>query len=67
MQRESIERMREHLERVAMTIGRAQAMVDASGDADWNKLKAIIEVMDMKDDMDWVKRYGAKPQSSVRG
>ncbi len=57
LQRESVERMRGHLERVAAAIGHAQTMVDSSGHADWNKLKAIIEVMEMNDDMEWVKKY----------
>lgn len=62
LQRSVIEEQRTHLGTVIEAIERAERVM-ASGDTpDWEAFKKIIEVINMQNNMDWMKKYYTEEQ-----
>jgi MerR family transcriptional regulator, thiopeptide resistance regulator len=57
LQRSIIEEKRRHLDDVITAIERAEKALAASAEPDWETLKQIIEVINMQNDMEWMKKY----------
>lgn len=62
LQREVVEEKRRHLETVIQAIGRAEQAMAESDEPDWEKFKQIIEVVNMQNNMEWVKKYYTEEQ-----
>lgn len=61
-QRRTVQKMRDHLDEVLRAIERAEAVVGAPGETEWDALKAIIELMEAHANMDWAKKYYTEAQ-----
>lgn len=62
LQREVVEARRRHLDTVIQAIERAEQAMAASDEPDWETFKQIVEVINMQNDMEWVKKYYTEEQ-----
>lgn len=62
LQREIVEEKRRHLEKVIEAIERAEEVISRSSEPDWETFKRIIEVINMQNDMEWMKKYYTEEQ-----
>ncbi|HEX8000599.1 MAG TPA: MerR family transcriptional regulator [Pyrinomonadaceae bacterium] len=62
MQRSVIEEERRRLEKIITAIERAERVVAAGETSDWEVFGKIIEVMNMQNNMDWLKKYYTEEQ-----
>ena len=53
---------REHLERAMTAIERAEQVVAAGGEPDWEPFRKVIEVIQMQTRKDWMKNYYTEEQ-----
>ncbi|QNI31003.1 MerR family transcriptional regulator [Alloacidobacterium dinghuense] len=65
LQREALERKRRTLDRALRAVDRAQKLFAQSGEADWNALQHIIEVIQMEQDKSWMLQYFTPEQQAV--
>jgi len=65
LQREALERKRRTLDRALRAVDRAQKLFAQSGQADWNALQHIIEVIQMEQDKSWMLQYFTPEQQAV--
>jgi len=57
LQREVIEEKRRRLDMALQAIERAERVVMMKGEANWEAFKKIVEVINMSDNMEWMKKY----------
>jgi DNA-binding transcriptional MerR regulator len=57
LQREIVEARRLHLDTVIQAIERAEQAMASSDQPDWETFRQIVEVINMQNDMEWMKRY----------
>ena len=62
LQRTVVEQKRLHLEKVIEAIERAEDAMSSSEKLDWETFKQIIEVINMQNDMEWMKKYYTEEQ-----
>lgn len=62
LQREILAEKRRRIEMAIKAIEKAENIVAQDGEADWESLKKIIEVIDMENNWDWVKKYYTEEQ-----
>jgi len=62
LQRAVVEQKRRHLDTVIQAIERAEKSLAASDEPDWETFKQIIEVINMQNDMEWMKKYYTEEQ-----
>lgn len=62
LQRAAAEQKRRHLDTVIQAIERAEHAMASSDELDWETFKQIIEVINMQNDMEWVKKYYTEEQ-----
>jgi DNA-binding transcriptional MerR regulator len=62
LQREIVEARRRHLDTVIQAIERAEQAMRASEEPDWETFKRIVEVINMQNDMEWMKKYYTEEQ-----
>jgi MerR family transcriptional regulator, thiopeptide resistance regulator len=62
LQREVVETRRRHLDTVIQAIERAERAMATSVEPDWETFKQIVEVINMQNDMEWVKKYYTEEQ-----
>jgi DNA-binding transcriptional MerR regulator len=61
-QRESIAEKRDHLDRALRAIERAETVVAAGQESDWEPFRKIIEVIQVQTRKDWMKKYYTEEQ-----
>ena len=57
LQHDALERKRKAVDRALSAVERAQKLFIRTGKADWEALKQIIEVIQMEQDKEWMKKY----------
>lgn len=62
LQRNAIEAQRRHLEKIIRAIESAERVIEAGALPDWEAFKKIIEVINMQNDMEWMKKYYTEEQ-----
>src|SRR5262249_15372981 len=62
LQRLILEQKRSRLDIAVKAIEKAEAVVEGGGELDWETFKTIIEVINMQNDMEWVKKYYTEEQ-----
>ncbi|HUQ33106.1 MAG TPA: MerR family transcriptional regulator [Pyrinomonadaceae bacterium] len=62
LQRSVVEEKRRHLDMVIQAIERAERAFALNDKPDWNTFKRIIEVINMQNDMEWMKKYYTEEQ-----
>jgi len=62
LQREVIEEKRRRMDMAIEAIRKAESVMAAKGEPDWEALKKIIEVINMQNDMEWMKKYYTEEQ-----
>lgn len=62
LQREIVEARRRHLDTVIQAIERAEQAMRTSDEPAWEIFKQIIEVINMQNDMEWMKKYYTEEQ-----
>lgn len=62
LQRTVIKEKLNHLERVVETIERAEHLMSSGAAPDWESFRKIVEVINMQNDMEWVKKYYTEEQ-----
>jgi DNA-binding transcriptional MerR regulator len=62
LQRDIVEEKRRHLDTVIQAIERAERAFAESNEPDWETFKQIIEVINMQNDMEWMKKYYTEEQ-----
>jgi DNA-binding transcriptional MerR regulator len=62
LQRAVVEEKRRHLDSVIQAIERAESVMAESDRPDWETFKQIIEVINMQNDMEWMKKYYTEEQ-----
>ena len=62
LQREIVEQKRRHLDTVIQAIERAEQEMASSDEPDWETFKQIIEVINMQNNMEWMKKYYTEEQ-----
>jgi MerR family transcriptional regulator, thiopeptide resistance regulator len=62
LQRAVVEQKRRHLDKVIQAIERAEKSLASSDEPDWETFKQIIEVINMQNDMEWMKKYYTEEQ-----
>jgi DNA-binding transcriptional MerR regulator len=62
LQREVIEEKRRRIDMAIEAIRKAESVMARSGEPDWEALKKIIEVINMQNDMEWMKKYYTQEQ-----
>jgi DNA-binding transcriptional MerR regulator len=62
LQRNAIEEQRRHLETIIRAIERAERVMRLGELLDWEVFKKIIEVINMQNNMDWMKKYYTEEQ-----
>jgi len=61
-QRQILAEKRNHLERAMQAIERAEKIVAAGGEPDWEPFRKVIEVIQMQTRKDWMKKYYTEEQ-----
>ncbi|MDT4965611.1 MAG: hypothetical protein QOJ64_348 [Acidobacteriota bacterium] len=67
LQRTVIEAQRDRLELAIKAITQAETMIASDGETDWDVFKHVIEVINMQNDMEWVKKYYTEEQLADLG
>ena len=62
LQREIVEAKRRHLDTVIQAIEHAERAMASSTEPDWETFKRIVEVINMQNDMEWMKKYYTEEQ-----
>lgn len=62
LQREMMEEKRHHLELAILAIDRAEAVVSSGEEPDWETFNRIIEVINMENNKEWMKKYYTEEQ-----
>jgi MerR family transcriptional regulator, thiopeptide resistance regulator len=62
LQRRAAEEKRRHLEKVIQALERAEQAMASTDELDWETFKQIIEVINMQNDMEWMKKYYTEEQ-----
>ncbi|HEX8843197.1 MAG TPA: MerR family transcriptional regulator [Pyrinomonadaceae bacterium] len=62
LQRRIIEERRRHLDMTIEAIKRAENAMSSAGEPDWEAFRKIIEVINMQNDMEWMKKYYTEEQ-----
>jgi DNA-binding transcriptional MerR regulator len=62
LQRAVVEEKRRQLDSVIQAIERAESVMAMSDEPDWETFKQIIEVINMQNDMEWMKKYYTEEQ-----
>jgi MerR family transcriptional regulator, thiopeptide resistance regulator len=62
LQRSVVEQQRRHLDTVLQAIERAEQSMASNNELDWETFKKIIEVINMQNDMQWMKKYYTEEQ-----
>jgi MerR family transcriptional regulator, thiopeptide resistance regulator len=62
LQRAVVEQKRRHLDTVIQAIARAEESLASSAELDWETFRQIIEVTNMQNDMEWMKKYYTEEQ-----
>jgi DNA-binding transcriptional MerR regulator len=62
LQRQIIEEKRRQLDLGLEAIAKAESMMAQGGEPDWEAFKRIIEVINMQNDMEWMKKYYTEEQ-----
>jgi DNA-binding transcriptional MerR regulator len=62
LQRRVIEEQRRHLGTILQAIEHAEQALSASKATEWEAFRKIIEVMNMQNDMEWMKKYYTEEQ-----
>jgi MerR family transcriptional regulator, thiopeptide resistance regulator len=62
LQREILGEKRRHLEMAIRAIENAERLVASDGEPDWETFAKIIEVINMQNDWEWVKKYYTEEQ-----
>jgi DNA-binding transcriptional MerR regulator len=62
LQREIVEEKRRHLDTVIQAIERAERAMAEWDEPDWETFKQIVEVINMQNDMEWMKKYYTEEQ-----
>ena len=62
LQREILGEKRRHLEMAIVAIEKAERIVAREGEPDWESFAKIIEVINMQNDWEWVKKYYTEEQ-----
>jgi DNA-binding transcriptional MerR regulator len=62
LQREILGEKRRHLEMAIRAIEKAERLVASDGEPDWETFAKIIEVINMQNDWEWVKKYYTEEQ-----
>ncbi|HJR07535.1 MAG TPA: MerR family transcriptional regulator [Pyrinomonadaceae bacterium] len=62
LQRKVVEEQRRRLDMALAAIDKAESVVASGDEPDWDAFKKIMEVIDMENNMDWVKRYYTEEQ-----
>ncbi|HVF57933.1 MAG TPA: MerR family transcriptional regulator [Pyrinomonadaceae bacterium] len=62
LQRKFIEEQRRRLDMALAAIERAESVLASGDEPDWEAFKKIIEVIDMENNMEWVKSYYTEEQ-----
>ena len=62
LQREILGEKRRHLERAIVAIEKAERIMAREGEPDWESFAKIIEVINMQNDWEWVKKYYTEEQ-----
>ena len=62
LQREVVEEKRRQLDSCLEAIKRAERLMSRMGEADWEALRKIIEVINMQNDTEWMKKYYTEEQ-----
>lgn len=62
LQREILGEKRRHLEMAISAIEKAERLVASDGEPDWESFAKIIEVINMQNDWEWVKKYYTEEQ-----
>lgn len=62
LQREVVEEKRRHLDSCLEAIKRAESLMSREGEADCQAFRKIIEVINMQNDMEWMKKYYTEEQ-----
>lgn len=62
LQRELLAERRRQIESAIEAIERAENLISSGGEPDWQALAKIIEVIEMQNNWDWVKKYYTKEQ-----
>ncbi|WP_044934096.1 MerR family transcriptional regulator [Pseudacidobacterium ailaaui] len=57
LQHEALKRKRKMLDHALQAVERAQKLLAQTGKADWEALKQIIEVVQMEQNKEWMKKY----------
>ncbi len=61
-QRQILAEKRNHLDRAMQAIERAEKIVAAGGEPDWEPFRKVIEVIQMRTRKDWMKKYYTEDQ-----
>ena len=61
-QRQILAEKRDHLDRAIQAIERAERIVSAGGEPDWEPFRKVIEVIQMQTRKDWMKKYYTEEQ-----
>ena len=61
-QRQILAEKRNHLDRAVQAIERAEKVVAAGGEPDWEPFRKVIEVIQMQTRKDWMKKYYTEEQ-----
>lgn len=61
-QRQILAEKRDHLDRAMQAIERAEKVVSAGGEPDWEPFRKVIEVIQMQTRKDWMKKYYSEEQ-----
>ena len=67
LQRKLIEEQRRRLDVALAAIEKAESVIASGDETDWEALKKIIEVIDMENNMEWVKNYYTEEQLTELG
>lgn len=62
LQHEVVEEKRRHLDSCLEAIKRAESLMSRKDEPDWEALRKIIEVINMQNDMEWMKKYYTEEQ-----
>ena len=62
LQREVLEARRRQLDLALRAVSRAEGVVAAGGEPDWEAFKKIVEVINMRQDTEWMKKYYTEEQ-----
>ncbi|MDQ3818258.1 MAG: MerR family transcriptional regulator, partial [Acidobacteriota bacterium] len=62
LQREAVEEKRRQLDSCLKAIKSAESLMSREGGANWQAFRRIIEVINMQNDMEWMKKYYTEEQ-----